>query len=674
MKEYDKSAIKVAEEKELFDTSVDPRYLELDEEERKKLQEKLDKEGSQKKEEEKGKVLSIFDRARKQKEQKQQKVGFFQKIITFFKKIFSFGGESSLYREVKRLKLFLSEFKPPLYDPKKERVTIAFIELVYKVYQHLEEIKYLFEEAFMDSEEINYDQHLFILDFVEEHLSVESREIIGKLKEDRLIDLFEDQHKESADFDKTAAETKEEVNQYLDDLQISLNENDEGNIESALRPFEKLLNILNFNFVEFFKIFDPAFVERLQKDDSPQFMALPPDKNLGNQLHEMYSYFLSVNFKKFDETLLYLFDKLLIYYKKIAENLLTPKDKSEFLSENQQVEYAINDDTDISLEMNIEEDTETEEKTESEAEKNIVTSSAIIHNKYSSLKTNSHILTETLRTINMMKSNKILPSLMKVSLNTTEVKVESVDVPKFLRDKYEHLLITRLKQRIEKVENLIEKNKIYKEMNEFFNINHINELPKVGIYNEEFAFKLRKRNVEPFSYIHLTQVFKGFIEQVFKGLIKKTISIIIIQADFLDKPKGQRFSELFYDFDNIIEEFNYFENHVSEESDDIKTLNNFAAGQVPDKKFKNIIQKKVYELDERIKSIIDGGIDNLKELNSHIKDTLKDYKSSSQEFILNIKNIGGSANKEYMANLSNIHKDIDFFLKVARYFETSIHH
>jgi hypothetical protein len=195
------------------------------------------------------------------------------------------------------------------------------------------------------------------------------------------------------------------------------------------------------------------------------------------------------------------------------------------------------------------------------------------------------------------------------------------------------------------------------------------EISPVEAYNDDNDAFLRRETPHGFTHIKPLGILKTFVIGVFDARIKDNVKKILVEGYFDNKAFQNNLANILYQCDRTVGRITAFE-------DGLRSTGRFSMSGVRryveemrhGKDIMPFLVKLVDEINAKARSICEDETGLFEMLGTTIGDILADYRKSSPDLVTNIRTMGGSRNKEYLATLAEHRRLIDVFVRVMRNF------
>ncbi len=644
---HDKESIKKLQKAKGFDTEIDPLVLGIDEEERVHMVKSIEEaETGYTDEKKKFNPMAGFGEGKKKK--KKKSMSFFSKIIDFFKHLLEnlgFGDHSNMSsKEIKRIKQNISDFGNDFVNFKSKKIDSGFARYIYEIHQVFNQVKTLFEEAYMENSEISLGQPIFFVRFISNVLSEETKQKLKIFTNEYINKLIENENSPMV-----VLKTR------LQDFENSISINERANINAYIEPIERILTCYSFNFEKFLRSFIPYNPELHKsneeelEENSNEIYEVSPEKfgeigieEIIGELKKINDYLRVLDMANFTEEFYDNFDNTLT-------SLQTETETDEEKSMNENDEPKVKLDNSEKQKKNIKDD-----------------------NKYDNININSEDIEEAFNKIKKLNDSDILDGIIRYFSNDASYKGRMVKIRIFIIEKYIELLKEKAVGNFNYLETYKREQKIVNNITKFFGVKTLNNLSRLKNYNESVNTELQKRHIDVFRNVKKSILLKNFIEKIYKQDVEAAIKNILVEGDFIDKDAQQDFSESFYKIEQRQKDFEDFEFELSDESEEMLKVKNFLYSAMHDISVKNVARRKIREIDEMCNVIFKDFVVQLNTILNYLEKCINDSKSSRPVFIYNMRNISGANNKIFLNTVYQAYDEINEFLNIAKNF-TLIH-
>ncbi|MDH5680050.1 MAG: DUF5312 domain-containing protein [Spirochaetota bacterium] len=595
-KKYDKKTIKKVKDKGLFDNKLDPAILDQSAEERAKLQKALAED--RKKQESKGKGTKVKSSPLKKKTRKKaSKPSIFMRMIYFFQALF-FGKKTphnSRFLLKREMKAVIESFNPVFYDFNIQKIKENFPEYIYSIYKGLQSLAHIFEELFREEKDLDFTKRIFFLELVDQLLSDSDKKLLDSINEDYFQQIIAQE-----------PYPEEALNKRLNELRNNLERSDKQVILQYTAEVEKFLYLFRFPFSNFFKVFDSHFT--VEASYKPKFQPVFGDKGI-EEIKKLDEYFRLIDFDR------------------IAENIFV------------HIDQTVNDIKD-SLKPK-----EDDGKDKSKDKKPPQTDIPVKY-KYS-----SDSLRDLHGKLSRLNKKKILESMIK--LMTEQFDYEPGDVKYkggLIFKQYLKLTLAKKMFLFRQSFDRIKAEIVQREILMFFEVSSLDELQSIQNYSTEVNDKLTAKGTGGLHYVIISAIFKTFYEKMYKPQVKPFVNILLIEGEFIKKHESTLFAEAYYGIERVMEQFHNMEFNISTGEGDMNDILRFANGGMPEGTFLTLVQRKIGDLETKIRKNIVDGCNHYKSILEHTKMALEDMDSGTRpKFVSNVKIM--ASKKEFVLGL-----------------------
>ena len=171
-------------------------------------------------------------------------------------------------------------------------------------------------------------------------------------------------------------------------------------------------------------------------------------------------------------------------------------------------------------------------------------------------------------------------------------------------------------------------------------------LSRIDFYNEKTNVKLSEFGLPLFTNSRYLQIIKTYYERLFSVLIKPALNIVVVDGDFFDKMLYTKLGDYFYKFEEVITALTDFEKKISQATQEGKKLRNLFKNYSGDAPTQKVITEKIHYLNNLSGKVIREAADRLGTALPSLQAIVTDaFSSNKPEFLLNIKQLGGSRNR-----------------------------
>ena len=189
-------------------------------------------------------------------------------------------------------------------------------------------------------------------------------------------------------------------------------------------------------------------------------------------------------------------------------------------------------------------------------------------------------------------------------------------------------------------------------------------------FTDELSKNLHDNNFDSISGIQAIRITKTFIIELYESSIKEIINTLILEAFFQEKEEQKDFSNIFFAANELKDFILGFEESLSGSSKNSFTFlaNLLRSFNLNNATSQNRIIGLIDLLNQKIKYANEKSAEALFKLATHIFKVIQDYKSDKPSYIVNIKNIKGKLNKEFINQLANSYNEIAKYIKIIKNF------
>ncbi len=518
----------------------------------------------------------------------------FIKSSTFFKKMHT--------------KKTIEEFNYIFYESNIQKIRESFPEYIYKIYNSLNNLKMLFKELFIKEKNIDYYNDIFLFYFIDNLLIKEDKQVLDSMDIEYFKNIASDENKGTKTLEEDLCKLKERII-----------ENNELAIYHYTSYFEKLIQILDFDFISFFKTFDPGFKEH---NYSPKFQPIFGKLDL-DKIKNLDSFLKIIDFDSIPENVLLHFNESINALKTSIENKLTKKD--------------------------------TKNKLEIAPKTFLKTIESV----------NRKDIEELHKTIYNLNKKKIIEALIRlVSHDFEYVSPAKTPKEKYIFKKYIKLTLEKKRFIYLKTYMDVEFALMKQKLLNFLNLSSEEQLPTVNNYNHKTNEKLAERGCYGFKNILLVILYKSFYELLYKDEISRTIKKLLIEGNFINRHEHSLFSTVYYNLSKTNDQFINFATEVGEGEKDMGQILRFAWGEISDPNFLVIVSKKIVEVDYNFKKIIQEGLKSYNKILFYIKWCINDWKKQNPTLLSNARIIGSSGNRTLFNSTVKASEKLENLIKI----------
>lgn len=604
---HDKDAIEAAKKKGAFKDNVfDPRALGLSDEEKGKLQKDLSRVSDELTKDE----LPIMEKDRKKKTPARKKGGdelnFFEKIVVFFLSIVGIDAEEyKTNKAVHSIEKVVAKIKPPIYNPSTKRITKYFAYKIYDLYLKLFSLRKIYEKTIENTPVWNNPQRMQksgVESLFEALAGINSSEVDERFSMQgigKVVSEYESVSLASESIEKSAKA-------YLD----SIDKNIMDGINKSYTNMVYFKDIIEFDYIQFFKRFDPAF----RSGAIPNFSDIYGDA-IADHLCGLEEAVLQLDldikniqsFKKMSEVA-----KLLEFSTELEE-------KADVEADAEQVQFK-------------------DKTTEESAEKN------------TKLESDLALLFESLK--DMIYKN-YLTLLVRI------IKKNPDYSPSFIHTKYD-LFKLYSETFIARVRNAAKENIKYRKRQQIEeNIRKsFNAIQFVGICNPVLSEKLEENGFIGFTYHYQMGVMNTFLRAYYDEIIKTIINTVLMSAVFIDKHFQKNVSDTFYEMEKFQEKFKDLAKEMEQEGVTAKKiLAELARKDLSPAEQKKSVDRYIITVNGKAKDLFDQFYGLFAGINDILGKLHSEIEAKPSKYIRNIHTISGLKNARflnYITNMANI--------------------
>lgn len=589
---YDKDSLNEAKKKGMFDNNtLDPRVLQLDDEEKRRMQSDLSKVTVETAPE----SGAIPDAPRPFKESRkktiQVELTLLEKILVFFLSLF--GGQSSeqykMYKAIRNIMKDLSRIRPPIYNQSTRRVTKFFALRLHDLYLRLLSVRKVLDHTMGDPQVWdNPSVRKTACEYLFERLAgLNVDEISSRFMEsgiDRTLSSFD-----NVRFATDAVEKA--VYSYISSI-------DKNIIDSVNRQYTNLVyfkKLADYDFVQLFRRFDAHFAPGM----SPNFIDISGEALVPylKDLEELLLQF-DINMDS-----LMLFRVLMQIAKETGGGRLQnlPDDPESLTgSENtsEYVEARIENDVIVGIE-NIKD---------------------LLYKK-----------TVTL----LLQISKADPSYTPV-ISHTKYDLHKLYVETF--EKRVKLVVKRLlkEKRTRRIDTLMRK--IFP------------EIKWVGIYTSGLSDKLEQSSYLSFSHCYQLAIINTFLQQYYLDLVKSVLNIVLLNGSFTEAHFKKTVSDTFYSMDKLNEEMAHLAEDLAVDGNTGKKVMSLIGKKDQNAaEYRKTIERNVVTLNGMASDIYEKFLPLYSGINDIITKIFTDIEAKPPRHLRNIRGIAGFRNSRFLS-------------------------
>ena len=188
-------------------------------------------------------------------------------------------------------------------------------------------------------------------------------------------------------------------------------------------------------------------------------------------------------------------------------------------------------------------------------------------------------------------------------------------------------------------------------------------------YNEEESSALASGGFARFSHVRPLRIVKSYLLARYEGDCKRTIGKLVADGVFANMAFKDSLAKASSSCDNVLQGIERFE----EDASGIGSHSLSAIHELQDRKQRGDrvdveINKIIDALNKTARRLADEGTGHLYTMARLLKDTLEDHRTTSPTYVLNIRGLGGTANREFVADLTRGYNDIVKFVRIMKSF------
>ncbi len=617
---YDKEALNKSKEQGILESHLDASVLSMDEADRNQLHAEMN---SAQNDLHQPPPPAAVTQAVIPGQHRRKPRGLFNKIVDFLKRIF-LGKEAIKYlnqqKELRTIKMVLTNFGGGFYNFEDDLLTELFPSYMFRIYLPLFMLHMLFEEVMAPDETLNLEQTNFFLEFMYGLLSDETKKVMKGFSREKLAELYEN----SEDAEATIREGLEEFENYL-------YKNDRENILVHSEVFEKLLQIYQQDFKFIFKVFSTDFDFDIHNRPSFHPGNTGTTGLLIDRLRDLNSHLYLANGLQVPENVFYHFTETL---SQVKERIAKEQERIENDLES------LLDEDDASSEASLK---------------------PTINPKYTSIDLTSPVLQELLSDIQNLNKSKAVDYIVRYYTQHYDYTTKKAPFSPYFYNRYVEMIRYRIEHTFTLIHKEITADKIIKQICDFFEMPTLNGLMYVQNYDEPMNIRFAKKQLPLYSQVMKTALLKTYFHKKFTET-KKNLDMIMVEADFVDRPRGKDFSEEYASFLRTMEELQSFEKELADNKDTQKGMMRFISGVWGDKQYRNTITNKIRDIDDHARIITGQAYENLSKVREYIEECLADLRTPTPSLLGNAKTIGGVQHKTMIAQLFRNVEEMKRFL------------
>jgi len=587
---YDEYSLDQAKKKGLFNDKVfDPKVLQLTEEEKTKLKKTVSQ--YQQEEKEPSSPRDRVSKVSKESEKKEVKIelNFIEKIISFFLSIFGIESvkDYKIHKALKLIEKSINKYKPPVYNFSSQRVTKFFAYKLYDIYMKLLTLKKIFDSTINKPEVWNMSsqqQKTGIELFFEKLMNINSSEVDNKFSYQGISKIV-------ADFESFKM-AEDNINRTLQDHLSSIT-NEKATIATVNSIYTNVLyfkNIIDFDFNQFFKRFDPQYSTGI----SPSFKDIPGEA-LIPYLSSLEESFLQIDLN-IDNTGVF---KILY-------------DVGKYLSSSEEVLVSNEDTLNLGEALTID---------------NTVENLAVLFDSLRDF-VNKNYFTQLLQLIK--KDPLYFPTIIHTRHDFYKTYCEIFE------------------QRVQYITRRIIKEKKMKKLEDSAR-KVFNTIKWSGIYNNEYSKKVEEIFDTGFNYCYHIGIINTYITDYYNEMIKNVINLIVTGGIFVDKFFQKSVSDTFYSMEKYEEKLRDFNFEISEEGLNGKKISSSISKKenIPPDQKRNM-ERIITGINVKAKDLFDEFYSHFVAIADIISKIYSDITSKPPKYIRNIRTIGGLKNNKFI--------------------------
>lgn len=586
---YDKDSLNEAKKMGVFDNNaLDPRILELNEDEKKRLSDDLNK-ATQDMAPEKTAPDASTGQRKKKNISLDVELSAMEQIIMFFLSFFGLTTPEKykIGKVIKTIEKDLIRIKPPIYITSTRRVSKYFMYKLHDLYLKLIWLRRLFANTF-DNKALwdNPNARKTVVEVLFENLAnVNSDEITSNFSFagiDTILKQIEDP--------KRAVEAVEKkIYAYIYGI-------DKSSIEQANEMYTNMLYfkaLVDFDFLSLFRRFDGSF----HPGTSPNFMDVPGEA--------------------------------IVSYLKVLEEAMLQidlvMDNIQVFKRLQDISNSLSASTD---EVKVEEVV----KTDSQTNPDIISPDKLEG--------------ELILLFEVMKE---LMNKRQLTLLIQIIKSDPLYAPSFIHAKYDlfKIYVETFEKRVKMIVRTIIKDRRNQKLE-----GHIKKLfvpvKFMGIYNVNLSDELEKENILGFTYAYNMGIIFSFMERYYSELIKTTLNKLLLNGSFTEKNFHKMISDSFYGLDNYYEKLTSVNEEFVPEGPMAKKFLSLIArkNQHPDQK--KIIEKQIVVINGKMKDLYEEFLPLFSSMSVVIARVFTDVDAKPPKYVRNIRAIEGYQNVKFL--------------------------
>lgn len=603
---HDRDAIEAAKKKGAFKDNVfDPRALELSDDEKGKLKKDLDRVSDDLLKDD----YPLPEKGGKKKSAARKKgvenLSFFEKIIVFFLSMVGIDAEEyKTNKAVHVIEKAVSKIKPPIYNASTKRVTKYFAYKIYDLYLKLFSLKKIYEKTVENTPVWNNPQRLQksgVETLFEGLAGINSREVDERFSMQgigKVISEYESVNLASESVDKAA-------HTYIDSI-------DKNSLEAINKSYTNIVyfkDLLGFDYVSFFKRFDPSF----KSGAIPNFQDIYGDA-IADYLCGLEESVLQLDldikniqvFKKLDEAA-----RVLDFTSETSDKADVDAEQVQFRDKTSE---AGNPDKDKKLENDL------------------------------------VLLFENLKDI---LNKNYLTLLVRI------IKKDPAYTPGFMRTKYDLFRIYS-ETFLARVRNAARENIKYKKRQKIEDNIHksFNAIQFVGICNPVLSEKLEENGFVGFTYHYQVGVINTFLKAYYEEIIQGIINTVLMSGVFMDKHFQKNVSDTFYEMEKFQEKFKDLVKDIEQEGATAKKiLSELARKDLTPVDQKKSVDRYIITVNGKAKDLYDQFYGLFAGITDILGKLFTEIEAKPPKYIRNIHTISGLKNARflnYITNMANI--------------------
>lgn len=497
---YDKNHVDEAKKKGLFEENVfDSKSLLLDDEEKNKLKNVIIKKSVEENTVVKDEVPEEKQIRNHEKKDINVEINIFEKILIA---ILTFLGIENLQtykinKAISQIERYASRLKPPIFNIKTKNITKYFAYSIHDIYLKLFCIKQLYADSVSNSELWNNSEQMNKtgIEILFEGLAgIDSNYVDNRFSQQGIIKVFND-------FDNFNAAI-EAVNQKVKDYLHSIDKASLGLINSYYTNIIYFKNLIDYDFDQIFKKFDPQFTP----SEIPSFIDIVGEA-VSPYLASLEEAILQIDLSLDN---FYLFKNL-----EFVSKILSVSSKSYVLL-NQEI-------------------------------------TGIDNSILPGINNFDNELALLLDSLKELLYNNSITCLLQI------IRRDPVYSPVFIHTKYDLYknYCEAFEKRIKNIINNTIKEKKQKQIENTIK-KVFNTIKWAGIYNADFSEKIENDGFLDFIYCYHIGMANTFLNLYYDEMVKNVLNIVSMSGVFTEKFFKKNVSDAFYRMEKFEEKFKEF--------------------------------------------------------------------------------------------------------------------